>query len=124
MPLPDHRRINGPESSLDYKIFSAEDQVETELNKKRADGRLQTSNHRPICKLLLNTLKFGIICELCILVMRTGVASQAKGSAYIEQGNTKIVCGVYGPREIPKRSDFSMSGILFCHLVFNSNYYY
>jgi exosome complex component MTR3 len=49
--------------------------------------------------------------------MQTDVISQAKGSAYIEQGNTKVVCGVYGPREIPKRSDFSMSGVLFCHLV-------
>ena len=36
-------------------------------------------------------------------VMKTGVISQAKGSAYLEQGSTKVVCGVYGPREIPRR---------------------
>ena len=36
-------------------------------------------------------------------VMKTGVISQAKGSAYLEQGSTKVVCGVYGQREIPRR---------------------
>ena len=48
--------------------------------------------------------------------MRTGVISQAKGSAYVEQGGTKIICGVYGPREIPRRSDFSMKGLLTCRV--------
>ena len=50
-------------------------------------------------------------------VLDVGVIGQASGSAYVEQGNTKVICGVYGPREIPRRSDFSMkSGILACKL--------
>jgi exosome complex component MTR3 len=32
--------------------------------------------------------------------MRTGIVSQANGSAFIEQGNTKIVASVFGPRPI------------------------
>ena len=42
--------------------------------------------------------------------------SKAQGSAYIEQGQTKAICAVYGPREIPRKSDFSMKGILNCTL--------
>ena len=48
--------------------------------------------------------------------MKTGIITKAKGSAYIEQGQTKAICAVYGPREIPRRSDFSMRGILNCTL--------
>ena len=40
--------------------------------------------------------------------------SKAQGSAYIEQGQTKAICAVYGPREIPRKSDFTMKGILNC----------
>ena len=50
--------------------------------------------------------------------MKTGVISQARGSAYVEQGQTKVMCGVYGPREIPRRSDFSMNGVLSCRYVY------
>ena len=49
-------------------------------------------------------------------VLKTGIITKAKGSAYIEQGQTKAICAVYGPREIPRRSDFSMRGILNCTL--------
>ena len=50
--------------------------------------------------------------------MKTGVVSQAKGSAYVEQGNTKVACSIYGPREVQKKSDFSLNGQLFCELKF------
>lgn len=46
--------------------------------------------------------------------MQTGIVSQAVGSAYLEQGHTKVVCAVYGPREVQKKSDFSLNGQLFC----------
>ncbi|KAJ3045853.1 Exosome complex component RRP41 [Rhizophlyctis rosea] len=42
--------------------------------------------------------------ELRRLNCRTGVFAQADGSAYIEQGNTKCLVSVYGPREPAKRS--------------------
>ncbi|RUS25156.1 ribosomal protein S5 domain 2-type protein [Jimgerdemannia flammicorona] len=38
--------------------------------------------------------------ELRKLTAKTGVLSQADGSAYIEQGNTKCLAAVYGPREV------------------------
>ncbi|KAI8920052.1 hypothetical protein PhCBS80983_g05456 [Powellomyces hirtus] len=42
--------------------------------------------------------------ELRRVLTRTGVLSQADGSAYIEQGNTKCLAAVYGPREPVKRA--------------------
>ncbi|MCP9264915.1 Exosome complex exonuclease RRP41 [Dirofilaria immitis] len=35
---------------------------------------------------------------------KLGVYSQADGSAYLEQGNTKVLCAVYGPHEAKQRS--------------------
>ncbi|KAL3990549.1 3' exoribonuclease family domain 1 protein [Acanthocheilonema viteae] len=35
---------------------------------------------------------------------KLGVYSQADGSAYLEQGNTKVLCAVYGPYEPKQRS--------------------
>ena len=31
--------------------------------------------------------------------VKTGVISQASGSAYVEFDKTKVMCGVYGPRQ-------------------------
>lgn len=47
----------------------------------RIDGR-KLNSVRPIC-------------------LKQGVSENAKGSAYIEQGNTKVICSVFDPREIP-----------------------
>jgi exosome complex component MTR3 len=52
------------------------------------------------------------------MFMKTGVISHAKGSSYLEVGDTKVQVAVYGPREIPKRSDFSMKGILSCEMKY------
>lgn len=38
--------------------------------------------------------------ELRRIQCRLGVFSQADGSAYIEQGNTKVLAAVYGPHEV------------------------
>ncbi|TRY72445.1 hypothetical protein TCAL_13629 [Tigriopus californicus] len=46
------------------------------------------------------------------LFLKTGLLSNAQGSAYVEQGQTKLLCSVFGPREIPRRSDFSLKGVL------------
>lgn len=50
--------------------------------------------------------------------MKTGVVSQAKGSAYIEVGTTKVVCSVFDPREIPNKNDYSSQGELFCEFKY------
>jgi RNase PH len=38
--------------------------------------------------------------ELRKIRCRLGVFSQSDGSAYIEQGNTKVLAAVYGPRPV------------------------
>lgn len=46
---------------------------------------------------------------------RCGLVSQAKGSSYLEAGNTKIMCSVYGPRETERKDETDMkSGRLVC----------
>jgi len=50
--------------------------------------------------------------------LKAGIISQAKGSAYIEMGKTKVICSVYGPREIAKRLDFRINGQIYCDFKF------
>ena len=38
--------------------------------------------------------------ELRQIQCKLGVFSQADGSAYLEQGNTKVLAAVYGPHEV------------------------
>ncbi|KAK4004936.1 hypothetical protein OUZ56_006663 [Daphnia magna] len=110
MPV-DSRRLQGPESAFSYTLLKKKDANAEESvlsadlqkmligsNQVRKDKRKPT-DARP-------------------LFLRTGIISQAKGSAYIEQGNTKLVCGVYGPREVQKKSDFRLNGQLFCEFKF------
>jgi exosome complex component MTR3 len=97
--LVDKRRIQGPESSTDYRAYvkkKAKD-PKTPVD-KRPDGRSLNDPRR--------------------IFLKTGVITKAKGSSYIEQGRTKLMVGVYGPREIPRRSDFSMKGVLTCEVKF------
>ena len=42
--------------------------------------------------------------ELRRIRCRQGVFRQADGSAYLEQGNTKVLAAVYGPHEAGRRS--------------------
>jgi hypothetical protein len=50
MPPPDTRRICGPESSRDFRIFvSAEKKKEIDIG-GRPDGRKKDDEHRPVCK--------------------------------------------------------------------------
>jgi len=96
MPI-DTRRIQGPENSVDYRAYVKKAKSSSQ-RPGRPDGRAK-SEHRKV-------------------FLKTGVITQAKGSAYIEQGRTKVMVGVYGPREIARRSDFSMKGLLTCEFKF------
>ncbi|CAG8475683.1 6168_t:CDS:2 [Funneliformis mosseae] len=51
------------------------------------------------------------------IFLKTGLISQANGSAYIELRQTKIACGVYGPRQT-KVASFSGKGNLNCEIKF------
>ena len=46
--------------------------------------------------------------ELRQLQCRLGVFSQADGSAYIEQGNTKVLAAFYGHHEVGQQNSFSL----------------
>ncbi|XP_072029667.1 exosome complex component MTR3-like [Amphiura filiformis] len=56
--------------------------------------------------------------EMRPIFLKAGVISQARGSAYIEQHNTKVICAVYGPHEYQRREGFSMKGKLRCEVKF------
>uniref|UniRef100_A0A1B6EBW8 Exoribonuclease phosphorolytic domain-containing protein n=1 Tax=Clastoptera arizonana TaxID=38151 RepID=A0A1B6EBW8_9HEMI len=101
----DSRRASGPENTLQYYLYSKnkkayEDFVKDLVNKnnKRKDNRKQNESRK--------------------IFLKTGIVSQAKGSAYIELQNTKVICSAFDPREIPNRSEFSINGELFCELKF------
>ncbi|KAK0180888.1 hypothetical protein PV327_003223 [Microctonus hyperodae] len=103
MPV-DQRRINGPEVSIPYQIYidSAHKSTENPENylEKRKDGRAAGDVRK--------------------LYMKTGIISQAKGSAYIEIGKTKVICAVYDPREIPNKVGYSLQGSLYCEFKYAS----
>ncbi len=49
------------------------------------------------------------------IMLQAGVLKNANGSAYIEFGDNKILCGVYGPRDVhPKHMAQADTGILRC----------
>lgn len=56
--------------------------------------------------------------ELRNIRCKLGVFSQADGSAYIEQGNTKVLATVYGPHQV-KKKEYS---ILYFLCVFMTKY--
>ncbi|VVC99987.1 unnamed protein product, partial [Leptidea sinapis] len=105
MPI-DFRRFNGPEDSIPYKAFTSNcvrtyDELYKDLfddSGKRKDGRA--------------------LDEMRSMYARTGMVSQAKGSSYIEQNRTKVVCSVFDPREISHQNEFSDVGQLYCEVKF------
>ncbi|RKO87572.1 ribosomal protein S5 domain 2-type protein [Blyttiomyces helicus] len=56
--------------------------------------------------------------ELRRINCRTGLFSQADGSAYVEQGNTKCLAAVYGPRE-PTRRGFILHDRALINVEYN-----
>lgn len=89
----DSRRLTGPEETKIPYSYVKQSEVQA-LSEKRTDGR-SPDTLRPI-------------------FLKADVISQARGSAYVEQDNTKVMCAVYGPREVGRREDFSMKGIINC----------
>ncbi|GLV36347.1 Mtr3 [Carabus blaptoides fortunei] len=104
MPI-DYKRINGPDNSEPYHFYSStakksNREIFDELYSRaqRIDGRKPD--------------------ELRKIYMKTGVVSQAKGSAYIELQKTKVIVSVFDPREIPNKNDYSANGELYCEFKF------
>ncbi|KAL8597405.1 hypothetical protein ACOMHN_022314 [Nucella lapillus] len=96
--MPDTRRIAGPENTQSPFDFEVKEVAQALIKGKRADGRAE-GDHRP-------------------LYLKAGLLSQAKGSAMAEFGQTKVVCAVYGPREVARREDFSIQGQINCDVKF------
>ncbi|XP_003697651.1 exosome complex component MTR3 [Apis florea] len=100
MPI-DQRRINGPDISIPYYIYSnlnkKSDKVKHDFN-IRNDKRANS--------------------EMRKIFLKTGIVSQAKGSAYIELGNTKVVCSVFDPRELSNRNGYCTQGEIYCEFKF------
>lgn len=88
----DRRRTNGPEESF-APVFEPEPESD-DWNKRASPSRTgrSSSDLRPICELPLLVLSIAQVFPLADL--KTGLTSQANGSAYIETQNTKIACAV------------------------------
>ncbi|XP_047470815.1 exosome complex component MTR3-like [Penaeus chinensis] len=93
----DRWRIPGPEKSFPYSLVQPkEDAAFLREDNMRRDGR-SAVDHRQ-------------------LFMSLGIISQAKGSSYVELGNTKVCCGVYGPKDVQRGNDFKMSCQVICEV--------
>lgn len=53
------------------------------------------------------------------LYIKLGAVSGSKGSAFCERAGTKIVCAVYGPREMDRSEGYSDKGRLSCEFDFS-----
>ncbi|XP_062868720.1 exosome complex component MTR3 [Trichomycterus rosablanca] len=93
MPV-DTKRVRGPELSQSPLLFLPASAQISEVSSRKGDrGNADVRS----------------------VFARCGLVSQAKGSAYLEAGNTKIVCAVYGPRETERKDDTDMKcGRLVC----------
>ncbi|KAG1670086.1 Exosome complex component MTR3 [Nymphon striatum] len=121
MPV-DTKRICGPDQSSPYYLYSQLSQSSTDkknvVDQKR-DQEKDLYKLKPM--FLTGGLSFGNDdggAVMYFFVIRTGVVSQAKGSAYIEIGNIKIIASVYGPREVLKKRDFNINGQLNCEVKY------
>ncbi|XP_034390775.1 exosome complex component MTR3 [Cyclopterus lumpus] len=86
----DTKRVRGPEASQSPSLFLCKPATVLPSRGPRADGRQRDQvDVRPV-------------------FVRCGLVSQAKGSAYIEAGNTKLMCCVYGPRETERKDETDM----------------
>lgn len=100
----DTRRIAGPDESRSPLEFVKIGDIKT-IDLIREDGNRQ-DGRRPD--------------QIRPMYLKAGVVSQAKGSAYIEMDKTKLICAVYGPRQVSRREDFSLKGMLTCEFKFST----
>ncbi|KAM9375485.1 exosome complex component MTR3 [Pholidichthys leucotaenia] len=86
----DTKRVRGPEVSQSPSLFVMKSAAGPFTHGRRADGRLRDQ------------------VEVRPVFVRCGLVSQAKGSAYMEAGNTKVMSCVYGPRETERKDETDM----------------
>uniref|UniRef100_F6V2B2 Exoribonuclease phosphorolytic domain-containing protein n=1 Tax=Ciona intestinalis TaxID=7719 RepID=F6V2B2_CIOIN len=101
MTMPtDSRRLPAPDISYNAKLFTEIEKLSLlDDEEKRADGRYVTQPRD--------------------VFLQCGVITQAKGSAYFEMNKTKVICSVYGPKDIEMREEFQINkGKLKCELKY------
>ncbi|XP_053687391.1 exosome complex component MTR3-like [Sabethes cyaneus] len=106
MPV-DQKRINGPEGSLPYQLFVGS---RNKTFEERLENVFHSDGSRKCGRKNNESRKY---------FMKLGVVSTAKGSAYLELGNTKVIVSVFDPREIPKQNKFRELGELYCDFKFS-----
>lgn len=99
----DTKRVRGPDVSQSPSLFLCKPAEVVSSQGPRADRRQRDQvDVRPV-------------------FVRCGLVSQAKGSAYIEAGNTKLMCCVYGPRETERKDETDMKCGRFVPLFLHIN---
>lgn len=137
MPL-DYRRFNGPEDSVSYKRFTPDflknydAQLSELLEKNNLKDEEASEESERACKFCMYFITNYVLIDnykvntnpFLFLVAKTDTISQAKGSSYVEIKNTKVICSVFDPREIPHQNEFrlvSQQMLIICVSYFNYN---
>lgn len=98
MPF-DTKRINGPPVTQSLVTLLKKVQVKPlVVEDNRIDGR-KCDEIRPI-------------------YLKSGIVQKANGSSYLETRGTKLVCSVYGPRDNPRKHEYSSTGTITVELSY------
>ncbi|XP_050302303.1 exosome complex component MTR3 [Anthonomus grandis grandis] len=89
-----YKRNYGLEETVPYQLFARSQQKEKLANKSNKN----TDHHK--------------------IFLQSSIVSQAKGSAYVEIGNTKVIVSVFDPREIPNKVDYALKGEVSCEFKY------
>ena len=129
-----HHRFICPVETVNYKIVGETSSTTEQVTKSgvRDDGRENAAQFRQICISFLSLQKGNT--SLCItplfyfifIVLRVGIVANASGSAFIEMGNTMLVCAVYFLFLFLFLSfsfSFSFSFLFFSFFLYSSCYY-
>ncbi|CDZ97352.1 Exosomal 3'-5' exoribonuclease complex, subunit Rrp41 and related exoribonucleases [Phaffia rhodozyma] len=111
--LFDRRRVNGPEVSFPplYEDELPQPAASTSMSTLNSNANTTVAPFASLQEAALAYQRQGRSPgDVRPVFLKTGLISQANGSAYIEMENTKIACAVYGPR--PKPPPYSASGVL------------
>jgi exosome complex component MTR3 len=109
-----HRAAFAVETFAPKQQDASDDATSTTSSAPRAFNEF-----RPLCKQASKhvTTHTHVLTLQHSLVLRSGVVSQANGSALLEVGGTKVLCAVHGPRSA-SRLDFSESAALQCEFKY------
>lgn len=93
--------VNVPEESWDPLTFLSQKDLGDLINEKKKETK------QVDVKLEEMSLDNGVVSNpKQHIYLKTDCVNEASGSSYIELGNTKVLCSVYGPREIPRKDDY------------------